>query len=1060
MRKQPLALSILLLALALPGIAQVDLGEISGHLLDPSGAPAPNAELTVRNQGTGLERHSKSAAGGNFSFPSLPPGDYLLTARAPGFAPAVASIHVSGGQISSQDMRLAVGNASASVTVKESERVEVQSETFEVKENYSPRELTDLPSNGRNPLTVALVGAAAQPATDPSVPTSSGQFFQTNASQVVLNGGRDVDTGYLQDGVENVTLLTQSANLVPSVESIQQLSVIVSGADARYEQPGIVNIITKSGANQLHGAAYDFLQNDDLNAAPYNLSGAAQAKTPLRYNQFGANLGGPILHDKLFFFGDYSGLRSRNTSYSLFRVPTAAELTGDFSAQSKILYDPLSYNAATGSDNSFLAETGANAIPPSRFDAVSKKLLAYYPAANLPLNTALNVNYETALANQVNADEYLERTDYILSAKDTLSGDYGYSKNANNVPEFGPSIYGRTYSGTGQNAYGQETHIISPNLINSARFGYNRSNQFETEAGVGQMNYTQSFGLNNLMPTPAQYAPPTIAISSFDTLGYPYSPQGAIQNRFQLLDQLDWVHGRHSLFIGAEFVRTLFDGDWTIGNNGDYTFDGTFTSQYTKGARSTSQTGVPFADFLLGYPSKGIGATGISVGNFRQVGVAGYIQDNWKILSRLTLNLGLRYEFSTPPNDANGHSSIYDLPTNRTIPGTWDTNYKDFAPRFGFAYRPFTNTVLRGGYGIYYAGTPWNDLQFLLAHAPNFIPQSPAFSITDPTLTENIFVANPSATGQTPQTLAKHMPDTYVEQYNFFIEQTFARNYSFEVGYSGESGHDESVRVNANQPDAIAPGTTTTKYNLRPYTYIGDVFGQYNIGWSNSNGLQTKLQRRFSNGAQFIARYVFSKALNISDGDRNVIENYYDPKLYYALSAYDRTHQFTFSAIYRLPFHFKPLPVQSALAGWQVAGIYSIASGLPASITATDNADTSSLGTFEAQEICNPTQGFVQTRTEWFNKACFVQPGAFQYGVGGRNAVRQPILNNLDISLSKTFTVHERHNLQLRFEAFNAPNHPQFALTGQTAVSSSALGALTGTARPMRSLQVGVRYFF
>lgn len=1058
MNKRIRILLLTLLSVAGAAFGQVDLGQLTGSVRDASRAPIAGAAVRIRELNTGFVRKTQSSSVGGYSLLSLPPGVYNVAASATGMAESQAVVRVEGGQVVVLDLTLGVSSQAQSVTVSAVEMVTVQAESHEVKQNYTTLELTQLPSDGRNPLSIALAGSAAVAATDPSVPTSSGQFFQTNNSQIVLNGGRDVDTGYIQDGVQNVTLLTQSANLLPSVESIQQMSVIVNGADARYEQPGIVNIITRSGSNTYHGAAYDFLKNDLLNAQPYNLSGAAQNKTPLRYNQFGGNFGGAIRKDKLFFFGDYSGLRSANTTYSLYRVPTAAELNGDFTGNAKTAYDPKSY--ANGATQSFLSETGVNAIPISRLDPFSKKFLAYFPTANLPFNAALNVNYQTALRNEVTANEYLERTDWTISDRDQLSGSYGYSKSSNTVPQFGPSIYGRIYTGTGQNAYGQETHIFSGTLVNSLRFGYNRSNQFETEAGAGLQNYVQYFGLQNITPAPSQYAPPTVGITSFNTLGYPYAPQGAIQNRFQVLDQLNLIRGKHSLFIGAEFIRTLFDGNWTILNNGSYTFDGTFTSLYTAGARSTSASGVPFADFLLGYPSKASGGTGTTVGSFRQTGVAGYIQDDWKILPHFTLNLGLRYQFSTPPDDAKGNASIYDLPSNRTIPGTWNTNYKDFGPRFGLAWQPWKNTVVRGGYGIYYAGTPWNYLQFLLAHAPNLIQQTPTFNIGNPTIVENAFAANPSQAGQTPQTLAKNMPDTYVEQYNFFIEQSFAGGYLFEIGYSGESGHDESVRLNANQPNAIAPGSTSTKYNVRPYSYIADVFGQYNIGWSNSNGLHTKLQKRFRNGTQFVASYFWSKALNVSDGDRNAIENYYHPEYYYALSAYDRKHQFSLSGVYKIPVPAMPGALKTVIGGWQLSGIYALASGLPDSVTATNNADTGSLGTFLAQKTCDPTTGFVQTRTKWFNTSCFAQPGAFQYGTGGRNAVRQPILNNLLLSLSKSFTYRERHALQLRMEAFNALNHPQFSLTGQTAVSSTALGSLTGTQRPMRTLQVSARYTF
>lgn len=1056
-----------LLVFASSIFAQVDLGQLSGEVQDPSGARIKTVTIDITNVQTALKRRLETDTEGAFLLPSLTPGVYHVIISSPSFQSLATDVVISGGQVVSRIFTLAVGTAEQSVTVTAGSSIDIEASSHEIRQNYTPAELTQLPTDGRNPLSVAITGTAAGAASDPTVSTSSGQFFQTTANQIVINGRRDVDTGYMQDGVQNVTLLTQSANLIPSVESIQQLTVIVNGADARYAQPGIVNIITKSGANQFHGSAWNFFKNDYLNARAYNLSGTPQTSLPLRSNQFGGALGGRIVKDRLFFFSSYGGLRSATTSYVLARVPTSQELQGDFSGQTKLVFDPLSYNPTTGTTTSFLATTGRNAVPLARLNAFATKFNPYYPISNIPLNAALNVNYQKAIRNATVSDQGLGRLDWNPSAKDQLQGAYGHGENENTQPNFAPNIYDRLYTGQADNAYAQEVHAFSPRLVNTLRFGYNRSHQFQTETGAGLEAYTEHFGLRNLFPQPEQWAPPTVGISGFNTMGTPFAPQGAIQNRFQFADQLNFSAGSHSLFFGAEFVRTLFYGNWTINNNGNYTFDGTFTSSYTGGARSTTANGVPYADFLLGYPARAAGATGVSVGAFRRPEFAAYAQDDWKVTSRLTLNLGVRYQFASPPNDANGRASVYDLPSNQTLRGSWKANYRDLAPRLGLAWRLGENTVLRGGYGIYYSDTPWNYLQFLLAHAPNFIPQAPAFNILNPTTTENVFVANPSSAGQTPQTLGRSMPDTYVEQYNFFIAHTFAHNYLAEIGYSGERGHNESVRVNANQPNAIAPGTTTTRYNLRPYSYIGDVFAQYNLGYSNSNGLQAKLQRQFSNGLRFTARYIFSKALDISDGDRIVISNYYNPRIYYGPSAYDRKHQFTITGTYELPLgrgrqwlRTMPHAVDTLVGGWQLSGVYTVTTGLPVTITATNNADTTSIGTFLAQKVCDPTDGFTQTRTKYFNTACFLQPGAFQYGSGGRGGARGPGLNNLDLSLVKAFTVKEGHSLQLRMETFNTVNHPQFSLPGTVTLTNAAFGALTGTSRPMRNLQMALRYSF
>ena len=936
--------------------AQVDLGRVAGSITDPSGAVLQGAKVVVKNLDTGVTRSTASDTGGLYVIPSLPAGRYQVTVESNGFQISSQTADVTVSGTVERSFRLSVDGTRQQVDVSAQSGLDFQTESHTAGGILGTTQLEQLPVSGRNPLAFASVEPGVSPGSDPSVSTSSAQFFGDTGNSIVLGGALDQETGYLQDGVENVTLLTQTANILPSAESISELNVQTNGSDARYRQPGIINITTRGGTNAFHGTAYDFLQNDDLNAKSYNLTTSAQTKTPLRYNLFGANLGGPIWKNRAFFFFDYSGLRDQNTTQTLYRVPTAAELQGDFTGE-QTLYDLTSYKPATGGNVSYLSSTGKNAIPggASAFNPFAVQYLKYLPAANIPLNTALNVNYQTPLKQTITNNQYLGRVDWALSQKDQAYGAFGYANMPTTNPTLVPNLFGRIYEGKSINALGEETHTFSTRLVNSARFGYNRSNYVETIQGAGVENYVQAFGLQNLAPLPQQWAPPTVNIASVINLGYPYAPQGAIQNRFQGVDQINFIIGKHSLFFGGELIITRFNGNWGTANNGSYNFTGLFTSQFVGGAQSKTNTGNALADFLLGFPASATGATGTVAGDFHETEVAGFVQDDWKVLPTLTLNLGMRYQFDNPPS-ATGHSSVYDLPTNRTIPGTWQTNYNDWAPRVGFALAVTPSTVVRGGAGIYFSQPPYNFLAFLLAHAPNFIPQAPTFQITNPTPTEKVFVANPSAAGQVPQTLALHMPDTNVQEFNLFVDQRFAKTFVATAGYAGEVGRHESIRLNANQPNAIAPGTTTSKYNLRPYTYIGDVFGQYNIGSSNSNALEAKIDGRFQGGSRLLASYTWAKSMDLADGDRNPITYYYNPQLNYALAAWDRTNSFVLSGIYKLPFGPGQRFMQSnqrfsrlATAGWEFTGIYHLASGLPVTISGTNNADIGVDETFYAQ---------------------------------------------------------------------------------------------------------------
>jgi hypothetical protein len=1055
--------------------AQVDLGQITGTVRDASGANVAGAEVALKSPATGQERVSRTNAEGLYSFPSLRTGDYTLTIRATGFSEQSFQVRTIGGQTTERDLIMKIAADQTQVTVQAAPTVDIERDSHEVKLAVDSQELIELPNNGGNPLTEALLTPGAENPSDSSEPTSSGQYFGTTANQIQLGGGMDSQTDFLQDGVQNVTLFTQSANLLASPEAIQQMIVISNGADAQYARPGVVNIITKGGTNKFHGSAFDYLQNDDLNAQAYNLSGASQVKTPVRYNQFGGTIGGPIVRNRLFFFSSYAGLRLQSTNYATTRVPTDSERIGDYSADTVTLYDPLTYGTV-GTNKSFLSETGKNAIPTSRISSFANTLLNYIPHQNIPFNTALNIDYQVPLKNLVTSDQYLGRFDWNMSKADTLSIAGGYSDSPKTTPSFAQVLFGLYNDISAVNAFVTETHIFSSRLVNSFHIGYNRSVQFETQQDAGSQPFYQVFGLNNLDPLPSQWVPPFITATSYfatpatstsaanSGLGTRYSPQGATQNRFQYADQSNYQVGRHAFVIGGEFIRTQVDGTWGIQNDGYYAFNSNMTAEYV--AKSRKALGDGWADVLLGFPSTVGGAVGVSAGSFREWQVNSYFEDNWRVVPNLTLNLGIRYDFDNPPNDKNGNSSIYDLPSNQIIQGTWQTNYRDVSPRLGFAWQPKQNTTIHSGFGIYFASSPYNFLQFLLAHPPNFITQSRTFTQATPTPIANVFVANPSATGITPQTLNEHMPDVYVEQFNLMVEHLFLNKYSVMTGYSGQIGRHSSVRLNANQPNTKST-STVTMFDTRPYTYAGDVYGQYNVGYSNNNALYAKVEASLKHGGRAVLSYAHSKSLDTSDGDRNVIENYYHPEYYYAPAAWDRPNHISAALIYPLPFgkgqqwlnRLYPA-FDVALGGWQVSSIYQYGTGLPVSVTATNTADTSSIGTFMSQKVCDPNQGFTRSKAEWFNVSCFVQPGNGVYGIGGRNAVRQPNLDQLDLGLAKKFPLREGISLQMRLESFNALNHPQFALPGSIAVSSASLGAISGTARPMRVAQVALRLVF
>src|ERR1700761_922441 len=726
-------LSLLLLAIALlapRGFTQTDLGGITGTIQDNTGAAIPNCQVDIKNLNTSAVRTVKTDQNGFYTVPSLTVGPYEITATASGFQRSVKNIELTTSGANG-DIQLTVGNVQEQVTITAgSGSVALQTDSHDLATSISPTQLVNLPNNGRSILNIATLGPASQPGIDVGVDTGDEGFYNQTSASVIISGLGNAHAAFLQDGVANTNLLTQTANILASVEATQEVSTLLDGAPARFSQPSVIDVITKGGSNSFHGTAYDFLQNDDFDATNW----FATSKPAKRYNQFGANLGGPILKNKVFAFFDYSGLRSQTAAVNRDRVPTAAERTGDFSADGLTLYNPATYNPATGTDQPF-----ANNKLPS-ISPFAQLWLQNYPTANTPLG-ADNVNYVINLPTISNYDEYLGRVDYNIGAKDQLFGTVSRLENNVGSDSITPGLFGIFNALKGTNISVAETHVFSPNIVNVIKAGYNRSNLFRTQQGQGVTDYAAKYGLVNVKPAPQQYTPPQIGVNNYTTLGDPYSPQGAIQNRFQYGDEVTWKLGKNTITFGGEYVRTQFDGNWVVGNNGIYNFDGSATSAYIDGTRSTTDQGNALADLELGFPRTGNAATGVSLGAFRGYDVAGYAQDDLKLTPKLTLNLGLRYDFNNPPNDNNGHGGLFNVAENRVIPGTWNTNYNDWGPRVGFAYAATSRTVLRGGYGLYYSPILYNNLQFELLYSPNFVNQSYTFNVATPVDIQQLFAS-------------------------------------------------------------------------------------------------------------------------------------------------------------------------------------------------------------------------------------------------------------------------------------------------------------------------------
>jgi hypothetical protein len=1029
--------------------AQTTTGSLTGTVYDEGGAAVPNSTLTLTNRTTGAVRTTQSNSQGIFTVPDLNPSDYGFSATAPGFSTETTTLTITLGQVSTFDVHLKVGSVTQTVEVNASEsELLLEKDSHEVGSFLQAVAVESLPANGRDLFQTLQAAANVN-----SYMGASGDnigYFSLQAESLTIGGAAPGTTSYLQDGVSNFNLVAKAANLEPSIESIQEVSLIASGAGARYDEPSIVNVITKSGGRQFHGRVYDYLKNDDLNTTGY----FKVAKPPLRYNQFGANIGGPLFRNKLFFFFDYAGLRYDLGQTLHAVVPTVAERAGDFSADATI-YDPSTYNATTKTISPF----AGNKLP--AISNFGQLLLGYYP---LPTPSAVaGFNYQKTASQTTNYNLYLGRLDYTIGANDSMYGSYATSNPVIASPNFSTStIFNLDTVQEASNAYVGEEHTFGSHLINVARFGYNYSDMSVTQQGAGQKDYITDYGIQNLNPQMNLWMPPTIVVTPVTGIGTPNNPNGAFQHLYAYIDEATWTVGRHSIYIGGELDRinlTRFSADY---NNGYYTFTGQFTSDHgvTSGSTSKLAGGNTLADFELGDPTQSQGGVGNTLANFTQWNVMPYIQDDFKVSNKLVLNLGLRYDYYTSPTAS--ISSVYDVPTNTNHPGSYLQNSLNFAPRVGFAYTVTPTMAVHGGYGIYYTPFQYQMLTFLLIHAPNFQLQNYTYPITGaPVYAANAFSANVSGSSMAPFTLALHMPTPYVQEWNLAIQRTLGPNWIASASYLGNKFTHQEIRHNPNQ--GIDLGFNAAP---RPYSYVGDVYEGADIGYAKYNAGQLELQRHYVNGISVDASYVWSESMDVQSSGDIPPTNGRNISLDYGRSDYNPEHAFKLSGVYQLPFgpgraylHDNHWFEREVVGGWQLSDIFTVFSGLPFSTSAADLSGSGTYHAMRANQICDGNSGAPRTFAQWFNTACFTKPGVGQLGNERKNNLTGPRNTNLDISLSKQFPVWKEDAVQFRSDFFDVLNHPLPQAPASSIATASTFGQITSVPG-VRSVQLSVKVIF
>jgi outer membrane receptor protein involved in Fe transport len=749
-----LRLAVALIVLLFTGMqmhGQTVAGTVTGSITDPSGAIVAGATVMVKNTDTGEVRTGVSNKAGYFLIPALPPGPYMLDAKVTGFQEETSSLTVSVGQTLEIDLHLKIGSNTEKVDVFSAGSLGLQTESHELNSVMNAETLENEPANSgyRGDTFYAQtteVGVQAGSALGDTNIGSNVSQYNAQSNTLLIGGAGYWSASYLEDGVVDMSYFDQQATVQPPPEATQEVEVIRNAANARYDGANVVNVVTKNGTDEFHGRVYDYVENNVFNARGANNLNPASVT---RYNKFGANAGWfvPYTHKKLFFFVDYQGFRDLTISTLNDYLPTAAERSGDFSAdltanpfgqKATYIYDPNTFNATVtpnGGPNAltqFSYNGKANVIPPSRITALATAYLnMVYPLPN-NLSSVSSDNYASTHARtQFVHDDYLYRVDYNINDKDHLYAAY----NANDPdiirPEFvDDCICKEDNQLFGKDFYIEESHVLTANLVNTGRVGFSRS---LTGQQFGQIangtNYFTQLGLTGLTPPSPVWGWPGFNPGGYS--GPSGSPLSAAQNMFEYSDEVNWNRGKHSMFFGGEFDLVDYNAVWYTGSpngalssNGEYTYNG-FNGTPVTGTTPAWQnpgkwviggttSAIPYAndlaDFLLGdYVSTGATA-GSQVGYFHQKNVMPYFQDNWKVAKNLTLNLGLRYDFYSTPTEKYGHAGYLNPVTGKFSEAAYNANKYNFSPRVGAAYALGDKTAIHGGAGIYYYQYSYYDL--------------------------------------------------------------------------------------------------------------------------------------------------------------------------------------------------------------------------------------------------------------------------------------------------------------------------------------------------------------
>jgi len=1061
--------------------AQSQLATVSGTIVDATAAVIPGAELKFSNQDTGEAWSAATNNEGNYVLPLLKPGKYHLDVDKAGFKPyRQTQITLETGGQHRIDVRLEVGTQAERIVV-EASVPQLQTETSVVGAVVENRTIANLPLINRRAAQLArMTGFVVQIGT---------------GANFAMAGGRGNNTNWRIDGsnVQNVLVGDQGLNFDPPIESLQEFNVSVSNYSAELGRTGggVVQMTTKGGTNQFHGSAYEYIRNDALDARTF----FAADKTPLRYNLYGASFSGPIRRDKTHFFFNYEGRREARGQTLIHNVPTAAEKAGDFSANALVIRDP----EAAGR-----APFPGNRIPANRFDPIGRQLASFYPDPNVPGQPSGNANFRANGRTTDPPNNYVTRIDHAFRERDRVYGRFLASHGGQTDYPVWPTAAVDPVHRRRKNKFFNEGvtwfHNFTPTLIHELRFNYDWRHFVNLNSGA-YSNLNQQLGLRGVKP---EFAP-RVTVTGFTTLG-----EGSNMERVQspirgthLADNLLWLKGNHSLKIGFE-RRTSINDDLNRNTAGGvFGFNNVATNH-----------GV--AALLLGW---------VQSSNVNEVfpirsridAWGAFLQDDWKVSQRLTLNLGLRWDMDVPRRELfDNRMNSFDLSARNPVSGTpgivtfagrngvpkyahnFDAN--NFAPRVGFAYRATDKWVVRGGGALLYMGlydqatvidaisgfsyrgsfvSPDNGLT-----APLRLKDGvPPISIpTERDLTPGFGAVGP---GQSPvETVGFFQPgprDTsYLMSINFNIQRQLPAQMMLEFGYLSTVGHKlaspANLTLNQVRPELMGPGNAQAR---RPYPQFTDVvLIAQPIGNSNYHAMNIKLDKRHSSGLQFQTNYTWARGIDdvesrgeLGGNPGSALANVYNRRADRGLSGNSISHRLISSAVYELPFGkgrgfaINNRGANAVLGGWTLGYISEVRTGPPLGVNEQTNRTNSFSPASRSNVVGHPAITGSRSRADqvrrWFNTAAFAEPAPFTFGNAGRTTGYGPGAIGMDLSILKDFAFAERYTIQFRTEMLNFINNPNFNLPN-LGRGNAAFGVITSLidTNLARIIQFGLHFKF